>query len=139
MDSGFIISSWPKNAYFSAAEPIHTKKDKWFRAFYEHVKHHLAHSEITIACSIDAPYAIFGYSIVDKEILEFVYVKELYRKQGIATMLVPERIKEFRNITKIGKSILDNRKLKEEREENGKTQDSRDEYRNITLLHSETH
>ena len=46
-----------------------------------------------------------GYSIVNKNMLHFVYTKKDLRNQGIAKSLVPE-ITQVSHITHIGKKIL---------------------------------
>jgi hypothetical protein len=117
-DSGFIYSSYPKGVYHGAYIPINPKDDykvksSWFKAFYDKVKHQLAHSTVLIACMSDDPNTILGYAILTGDKLIFTYVKELFRNQGIATLLTHGKYQtiEESNLTKVGKAILEKRKV----------------------------
>jgi GNAT superfamily N-acetyltransferase len=118
-DSGLIYSSYPKGVYYAAQEPINPHnehkeaeqyqkfKSFWFKDFYSKVKDQLVNSKVLIACMSDDPDTILGYAIVSSKALEFVYVKELFRNQGVARLLLKhEQVEEYKNVTKVGKAIL---------------------------------
>lgn len=111
-DAGLIYSSYPKGVYYGSHTPINPKDDykvksKWFKEFYLKVKDQLASSTILIACPTDDQSTILGYAIITGTTLEFVYTKELFRNQGIATLLLKNQpIEEYRHITKVGWAIL---------------------------------
>lgn len=48
---------------------------------------------------------VLGFSVVEKNILHYVHVPRAYRRQRIATMLVPDGIEWFTHATKIGLRI----------------------------------
>lgn len=108
MDSGFIYSTFPKGVYHGSYDDITLPKKEWFALFYEAMKASLDLSQITIACMDGSPEVIIGYSIVRESILQFVYVKESYRKQGIARILTRNRYSKVNtdNLTIVGHAIL---------------------------------
>lgn len=111
-DSGLIYSSYPKGVYYGAYVSINPEdnykiKSDWFKAFYQQTRYQLEHSTIHIACTSDNPQTILGYAIITGTALEFVYVKELFRNQGIARLLTKNQpIEEYKNVTKVGHAIL---------------------------------
>ena len=108
-DFGFIYSTFGKGVYHGSAEPIQTPKQAWFQDFYKYLNELLPNATILIACPEDSPTTILGYSIVYNETLHFCYTKELFRKQGIATLMLKNQDLNsinYLNITKVGKAIL---------------------------------
>jgi len=111
-DAGLIYSSYPKGVYYGAHDPINPKDDhdiksKWFKSFYVEMQDQIANSTIHIACMAENTNTILGYAIITGTTLNFVYVKELFRNQGIAKLLLKNQdIQVYKNVTKIGQSIL---------------------------------
>lgn len=107
-DSAIIYDSWPKGVYYGRTNRIRDSKHLWFKEFFEQAQVILARAKVYVACMGDDPSTIFGYSIVDGDTLEFVYVKGMMRKQGIATLLVKNKgIKNCRNVTRAGRMLLE--------------------------------
>jgi hypothetical protein len=110
-DSGFIYSTWPKNVFYSGILNVnkHDKK-RWFQEFYNYLQKLIPESEISIACMDDDKNTILGYSVVSGRTLQFIYVKELFRKQGIGSLLFNhnKQIREINQsfLTHIAESIL---------------------------------
>ena len=44
-------------------------------------------SKIYVACHINEPAVIYGYIVFDDDLIHYVYVKESFRRLGIATSL----------------------------------------------------
>ena len=133
-DSGIIFSTFPKGVYYGLETIPEEPKREWFSRYYETTRELLENADIRIACRDDDHDFIVGYAIINFDTCEFVYVKEGYRKQGIATLLIPDNINKFNNITKIGKVILDarnSRTIKEETRTEAETDRS-------TILHDES-
>ena len=107
-DSGIIYSSYPKGVYYGHFEEIKEPKDEWFAKFFNKVKDQLLTSRVLIACLQDFPDNIIGYSIISGMTLEFVYVKEAYRMQGIAHLLTRNKFGKINmdNLTNVGHMIL---------------------------------
>lgn len=122
-DSGIIFSTWPKGFYYGGLKiDIKQTKKQWFGDYYEYIKKKLINANIPIACMSNDPSTILGYAVIDGDTLEWVYVKEVFRNQGIANLLTANQGIEFvNNMTKIGKSIAEARGLKEKQD--GTTED----------------
>lgn len=127
-DSNFIFSTCSNGVYYGNIAPksIHTSRARWFNDFSKYLQKQLIDSQIFIACMQDDPNIILGYSVVNNGILQFVYTKELFRKQGIATLLLRHHQptgSNMVNMTRMGASILKEhpnlfKKKKEENESN---------------------
>ncbi len=114
-DTGIIMSTWPKGFYYSGIN-IKPKSQKklWFSEYYDYVKRMLKDGQVSIACMTDDADTILGYAVMNGSTLEWIYVKEAFRKQGIANlMLKGKKIESVSNLTKIGKSIAEAHGLKE--------------------------
>lgn len=116
-DSGVIYASWPNGAYYGSLEPIEERKSRWFKEFYSYMKDRLSDSEIIIACLKEDPTIIIGYAILSGTCLEWIYVKEAFRNQRIATLLLLNKpIDSVKRFTKIGYAIFN-------KEKHGRTED----------------
>lgn len=64
---------------------------------------------IQIACLKEDPDVILGYSILsaDFKAIRWVYVKSVWRKQGIGKSLVPQFASTVTHLTVLGKSLMD--------------------------------
>lgn len=64
---------------------------------------------VTMASMIDAPEIIIGYVVYEEDpegtILHWIYVKEAWRKSGIARYLCPPNIKFVTHLTRPGLSL----------------------------------
>ena len=107
-DAGLIFDSYPKGVYHGGLLKTDMPKKVWMVAFYEDVKRQLEECDTRIACLEQDPDHIVGYSIISKDReLQFVYVKELYRRKAIANLLTKnkfDRVNE-KTLTKLGESI----------------------------------
>lgn len=106
-DAGFVFSTWPKGAYYGAIDPIYKSKRVFFNEMYDHVQVMLETAHVMIACLSEASDTIIGYAIRSEDVLEWVYVKEDFRKQGVAILLwemlgTPHRV---RRTTIVGNAI----------------------------------
>lgn len=62
-------------------------------------------TEVRIAVLEEDKDVALGFSVVENSILHYVHVPKRYRRQHIATMLVPNRIEWITHLTKIGMRI----------------------------------
>lgn len=104
-DLPIIYNGWPKGSWYSGVRGRKGDRAQWFVAFYARARAILKRADVTIACLESDPDFILGYSIIDGETLEWIYVKEDYRKQGIARFLLKDKsvvaVNE-KTITKLG-------------------------------------
>lgn len=114
-DQGLIHSSMPRGIYYGGLKKPEGPKSDWFMDCHKYVKFLLKDKDsiIRIAALRDHPDEIKGYAIITKHIdktrIEFVYVKDHYRKEGIAKLLLKGfdifNVNE-RHLTKVGAAIL---------------------------------
>jgi hypothetical protein len=115
-DKGFIYSTWLNAVYFGNkwakdVDPIKGAPiDVWgeieegpFYACYRNVIEKLLARCITkIACLKEDEDVILGYANYENDVLHFVFVKDAWRRVGIAKKLVPKGITSITHLTKIG-------------------------------------
>lgn len=113
-DSGIIFDSYPKGVFYSPYQPIQEEKSVWMKRFFEMLKKQLSIAQVFIACTENDPNTIIGYSLIEKGILQFVYVKADFRNKGIGTLLTKDKFINVNDdtLTKIGAAILSKRKEK---------------------------
>lgn len=117
-DFGLLMDSWPKGIWYATIHDIRTTKADWFKEFYKYAKQSFLNDEILIACLESTPDFVVGYAIISKDpkCLEWVYVKESYRRQGIGGLLLKgqrlEGINDM-NLTRIGQQLLPKLSTKE--------------------------
>ncbi len=112
-DGAFLFSYWRNNLYYeedrTADETI-----RFYRTINKHINNILINTKavVKIACDKANNDCIAGCSVLIDDNLEWVYIKDAYRKQGIATLLC----KGFKTIsepsTRIGLSIARRKDLK---------------------------
>lgn len=126
-DSSLIYSSSYNQVKYSHFHP-EVDSDDFFTQFQKYIAALLASAQIFIACSSDDPNTILGYSIINNSILEFVYVKIAFRRQGLATLLTKNKdISAFNrnNLTQVAIAIIDNHpNLLKQPEESKKEEES---------------
>jgi hypothetical protein len=93
-DSGFIYSTLPKSIYYGSHIKIPVSRSHFFDTAYSYVQNVIAdqNTRIFTACLKDDPDFIVGYAVVHGTCLEFVYVKEGFRNQKIATLLLKKHL-----------------------------------------------
>lgn len=107
-DKAFILSSWLKGQrfghdFFKAIEP-----SAYYTTYSAQIEKLLAlpTTAVVICCLSEEPDVIIGYSITTvPDTLHWVFVKEQWRKQGVANRLVAPMIKTVTSITKPGLAI----------------------------------
>jgi hypothetical protein len=119
-DSGVIYSSFPKGVYYGSLNEIKIKKSLWFKNFFHYIQLQLHQAKVSIACLDNDENTILGYCIINGKTLEWVYVKEMFRKSGIAKLLLKNQTFDLinkDNLTRIGESILTNHPQLEKKNE----------------------
>lgn len=109
-DINFILATWLRGLYYG---------DSWFTQVPKHIfmenYKKMATSilmspgvKVKVACLNDDPSVIIGYSVVtaDDEAVVWVFVKTVFRKQGVGRSLVPKAPKHVTLLTKLGKTLL---------------------------------
>ena len=110
IDFTFIISSWCNGAYYGSPTPVELPKKDFFRIISNEVFKNLKSSKVLVACLKDDYDALVGFCAISGSCLEWIYVKDLYRKQGIGSLLLKNQtIDDLNksNITKLGLNLLE--------------------------------
>lgn len=113
-DDPFLFSSWRNSVWFDAhtnnqIDPVfYRQKTKEIKILLN-----IPGVETRMACLKNNPDQIVGYSVLNHNTLEFVYVKLDYRNQGVAKLLAKGFLDIAKPCTKIGNAIKKNHNLKE--------------------------
>lgn len=107
-DRNFVLATFLRGIYYG---------DSWFsqiekRTFmdnYKLVAQALVDKAVVkVACDKDDTNVILGYSILspDFQIVHWVYVKDKFRRGGIAKALTPKHPKSVSHLTLLGSNLL---------------------------------
>lgn len=105
-DKDFVYSTWLNALYYG--NPIFRHMNEFrFRKNYQKVLDLiLKQSSVSVCCLKDDHDVILGYSVTQSKtphhILHFVFVKQAWRRMGIAKSLLPADITAVTHLTKTG-------------------------------------
>lgn len=106
-DANFIYSTFLRGVKYGSDFYKATEESIFF-AEYQKVLEGILNRpvNVVIASLSDEPDVILGWAIYDTKTLYYVYTKEAWRRQGIATkLLVGSNISEVAHMTKLGEKI----------------------------------
>lgn len=106
-DINFIYATWLRALYYGGS-PFYKAIDK--KAFFYNYEGVIARIllktavKASVACLQDEPGVILGYAVTepDKALAHFVFVKDAWRKQSIAKLLIPGELKVCTHLTDLG-------------------------------------
>jgi hypothetical protein len=109
-DRNFVLATFLRGLYYGDSWFSLIPKDI-FMANYKKVGEFLVTSpniNIKVACLKEDPDVIIGYSILSQDFstIHWVYVKNIWRKQGIGRSLVPQHPTTVTHLTALGKTLL---------------------------------
>ena len=108
-DINFIYSTYLRGLYYGNDYFKEMQKDAFFSAYEARLLSLLVKPSINvrIACLSDSPDIILGYALLEPKtaVAHFVFVKEAWRKQGIAKTLLNAPISTVTSITKLGNEL----------------------------------
>lgn len=89
-DVNFIYSTWLRCYKHDSPLTKYTKREVFFEAHQKLLDKILTKKEIKVAVAVskDDDDLIFGFLAYEPKIIHFVYVKEPFRKEGIARKLI---------------------------------------------------
>lgn len=82
-DLPLILDSWRASLFKSAPAP-RVQWGEFYEQFKEASASLLARADTTVAVATNSPTEIIGYALREGRVLHWVYVKSIYRKQGVA-------------------------------------------------------
>lgn len=109
-DRNFILATWLRGAYYGNEFFGNIDKAYFFETYGRAIELILDKTNVkaSVACLLAEPDVILGYCIHEAPgALHWVYVKEPWRKQGIANMLLKDcsEISFVTNITELGNNL----------------------------------
>lgn len=127
-DSGMIFGTMLKGIYFGSKRYKQIHLRDFMGPKQEYLVDLVEKADIYIACTSDDADTVLGYAILYQGILEWVFVKPIFRRQGIASLLLKN--KDFKainekNLTNAGFDFLSKNHpelLKEETNEQNPSQ-----------------
>lgn len=107
-DRNFIMSTMLKSLYYGDSWFTRILKNIFMTNYHRLLQNIFTNKKVTIkvACLSDAKDVILGYAIYRDQILDYVYVKQDWRKIGIAKTLIPTNISQCSHLTKVGEAII---------------------------------
>lgn len=85
-DISFIYATW-LNSLYTDSWMRSIRKSVYFDNYKKVLDRILLRAKITIACKPDDPTVIFGYLISEPGIVHYSFVKDAFRKLGVAKSL----------------------------------------------------
>lgn len=112
-DRNFILATFLRGLYYGESWFSIIQKDAFMQHYHKVIEFILAkpETEIKVACLKDDPNVILGYSVFERNRLHWIFVKKPWRNIGIARDLAPKEFDTVTHLTKVGLSIIKNRKV----------------------------
>lgn len=106
-DRNFILSSWLRSFRNNGDWPRHIDSATYYANHQSIIQRLLVLCDVRVACAADDENLILGWCCVDGSIVHYVFVKEQYRKLGIAKALLSglEDKAEYTHWTRIIKDL----------------------------------
>lgn len=109
-DKNFIMATFLRGLYYGETHWTQVPKQIFMDNYKIIIESVLAHPNtmVLVACDVEDPTVIFGYSIVslDLNTIHWCYVKSRFRNKGIAKSLVPNTAKYASHLSKLGITLL---------------------------------
>lgn len=104
-DLPFIYSTWLRSLYYGN-EFFGLIGKKVFFDKYKLVLYSLvADNEVQVCCDVQDEDVILGYAVYTPDRLHWVYVKESWRRLGVAKSLVPDSITSYSHFTETSRRL----------------------------------
>ncbi len=114
-DLNFIYATWLRGLYYASAFYSAIEKDVFFKEYESVIKRILAKEGVVVkvSCLKEAPDVVLGYAIFEPQrALHYVFVKQVWRRQGLAKELVPNDLINVTHLTELGQLIAKKKNLK---------------------------
>ncbi len=110
-DTSFIMATWLRGLYYGNTWFREIDKDIFMDTYHQAITVLLKKSttEVKVAVLKDDPEVILGYSVLDQghpnTVLHWVFIKEAWRKMGIARALIPTDTDTCTHLTVVGRKL----------------------------------
>lgn len=89
-DINFVYSTWLRSYKHDSPLTKYTKRELFFDQ-HQKILDRLLSKEgmrVSIACDPDDEMIIYGYLVYEPNVIHYIYVKDAFRRRGIATTLL---------------------------------------------------
>lgn len=106
-DRAFIMATWLRGLYYGNPWFEEIEKDNFMSKYHNIITNILSKPTTIIYMAVleSAPDTILGYSVTEPKILHWVFVKEVWRRIGIAKRLIPETSDICTHLTILGRKL----------------------------------
>lgn len=106
-DKNFIFATWLRGLRYGNEWFGEIDQETYFTHYHRIVEELISRptAVVQVACLVEDPDVILGYSVSEHLTLHWVWVKPVWRRIGIAKDLTPKNIEFVSHLTKIGKTI----------------------------------
>ena len=105
-DLPFILATWLRSLFYGHRFYGSIKKDVFFRQYERLLKRVIPLCTVEVACLSDDENVILGYVVYRGSTLHWVYVKQSWRRMGIASRLLPEVITKITHKTRMIEKLI---------------------------------
>lgn len=107
-DKNFILSTFKRGLYYGDSWFSLIPQDIFMKNYGKVCEELLNRRVVLVACLKEDADVIIGYSITtkDQSTVDWVFVKNMWRKKGIGKSLVPNNFTVVTHLTKLGLSLL---------------------------------
>ncbi len=119
-DLALIYGTLIRGMYFGAVKKSTLNLGPFTQSLRPYVQDMVENAKIAVVCDMQNPNFLLAYSIIHNNKLQWIFVKPLYRNQGIATMLIKnEKLSGINenNLTTAGQKILKKHNITSKKEE----------------------
>lgn len=106
-DHAFIYASWLQGLYYGNYYFREIDKDIFFKHYNKVIEYLLnkKNSIVVISCLREDPDVILGYAVCEPTILHWVFIKEPWRKLGLARDIIPKETQVVTHLTEVACNI----------------------------------
>lgn len=107
-DKAFIMATFLRGLYYGDSWYSTIPKNRFMECYHSFLESLLDSPgiDIKVACLPDDKDVIIGYSIYTNTVLHWLYVKEKWRKLGVAKALLPNPLTAVTHLTDLGRKLL---------------------------------
>ena len=87
-DINFIYATWLRSYRRDSDVGRQARNLVYYKEYNKVIDHLLTSSTIKVACLDDDEVVILGYAVFDRDNIHYVFVKEAFRRLGIAKRLI---------------------------------------------------
>lgn len=106
-DRNFVFDTWLNGLYFGNDWFKEIPSHIYFKEYQKVIDKIVSREDVKIlvACLVQDEEVALGYCAFDDERVHWIFVKDSWRKMGIAKSLFPPKIKVCSHLSKIGRTL----------------------------------